>query len=115
MLRAEDGVEVVLPRAELGPLDLDAPRERAGDLFLSCRADTVVRFKNLSLIYPGMHGGLSGRQIVLGFLGAGVAAPEVPAAPAEVPGIEDLAPTLLAAWGMEVPPEMEGEALDVLR
>jgi len=125
-LGAEDTVEVVLPREELGPLDLDAPRERAGDLFLSCRADTVVRFKNLSLIYPGMHGGLSSQEIVLGFLGPGVEprpgiherAPGTPArvlAPAaRVPGIEDLAPTLLAWWGMEVPEWMDGEVLDVL-
>ena len=72
-----------------------------------------MRFRDLSLIYAGMHGGLSSRRIALGFLGPGVR-PEAAGAQ-RVPVIEDLAPTLLAAWGLETPTYMDGARLDVLR
>jgi predicted AlkP superfamily pyrophosphatase or phosphodiesterase len=98
LLKKHEKVAISLPYNELNQLHLDTYKNRTGDVFISCQENIVVKLGDLPLIYFGMHGGVSTRDIPLAFMGPKIKKQEF--IQDQIPGLEDIVPTLYYLWGI---------------
>ena len=109
LLRKHPEVEEVLTYQEMDRYSFQAERSRTGDLWLSLKQNRTVNFSGLPVIYLGMHGGLATRDVPFAAAGPGI--PSGRSIKGQGYGLEDIVPTLLHLWGVEIPDYIEGEVI----
>ena len=72
LLEAHPDVSVVLPRENMSQLHLDTVASRTGDIYISAREHTVFGKGILTFSNIGTHGGISCRDVPMGWMGPGI-------------------------------------------
>jgi len=109
LLEDNDKVSVVLPRSEMYRLHLDTYENRTGQIYISCKEDTAIAYKEFTFTVIGTHGGVSARDVPFAVMGPKIKKGEF--IQDIIPGLEDIVPTIYSLWDYSIPNYMDGRVL----
>nr|MDO8109449.1 alkaline phosphatase family protein [Candidatus Sigynarchaeota archaeon] len=116
LLNADPKVAFAIGREDYALYNLDAPRNRTGDVFISCNEGVLIaNLPHMNPTMTGSHGGISARDVPMGWVGPACGITRIGYDYEHaVPHIADIVPTIYHLANWTVPATIDGSDLTSL-